>query len=382
MKHHHKTLIFTLIFALILPLGAFSQDAQGFYPARVKDVSDRVYEKATYTLLDEARESIAVSMYIVNPEKGNSVSLLMEDLVEALERGVTVDLYLNTKYRTDKPEDLFSSEPFLRLIEAGANLYPIDSNRLHHDKLIIVDERYIIEGSHNWSISALKANSESSSLIDSPELAKIKLARLKELPLESVKQARLERIRNFQEMAALPDGSTIDLSKDLLENKKYFPAMVKNRSNRAFNIYFILLAKNAAQLSLREAEGDAASSMPIILNDLADDLNIPSDWPQTDRRRQVIKAMNKLQDRYKLIEVDFNHGKEAEVTLKAIPGDTFPVDIALFRSDYLNSTDMSPKFIDLVDALLKEEGTVLMDHTKTEMSKRFHVWRGTIRKEK
>ncbi|MDP8258698.1 MAG: hypothetical protein P9L90_04675, partial [Candidatus Aadella gelida] len=88
MKHHHKTLIFTLIFALILPLGAFSQDAQGFYPARVKDVSDRVYEKATYTLLDEARESIAVSMYIVNPEKGNSVSLLMEDLVEALERGV------------------------------------------------------------------------------------------------------------------------------------------------------------------------------------------------------------------------------------------------------------------------------------------------------
>ena len=80
--------------------------------------------------------------------------------------------------------------------------------------------------------------------------------------------------------------------------------MVKNRSNRAFNIYFILLAKNAAQLSLREAEGDAASSMPIILNDLADDLNIPSDWPQTDRRRQVIKAMNKLQDRYKLIEVD------------------------------------------------------------------------------
>ena len=48
MRYRSKTLIFTLILALILPLGAFSEDYGGFLPAKVKDVSDRLYQKDAY----------------------------------------------------------------------------------------------------------------------------------------------------------------------------------------------------------------------------------------------------------------------------------------------------------------------------------------------
>lgn len=42
-----------------------------------------------------------------------------------------------------------------------------------HDKLIIVDERYVVDGSTNWSISALRDNYESATLIIAAALGRL-----------------------------------------------------------------------------------------------------------------------------------------------------------------------------------------------------------------
>jgi len=87
---------------------AYTSDV--YYPAKVKDVSDRSYEKEVINLIDNSKDSIILSMYIVKPgdNKKHTVNRLLIDLEEALDRGVKVTLYLNTKVdeRDYKPEDV------------------------------------------------------------------------------------------------------------------------------------------------------------------------------------------------------------------------------------------------------------------------------------
>jgi len=62
------------------------------YDAKVRDVSDREYEQAVINLIDNAKESIVVGMYYITTkvDTNNPVKLLLNDLVEAEERGVEV----------------------------------------------------------------------------------------------------------------------------------------------------------------------------------------------------------------------------------------------------------------------------------------------------
>jgi len=46
-------------------------------------------------------------------------------------------------------------------------------NVTHHVKTIVVDDRYILSGSHNWTISSTRYNHETSILVDAPITAKL-----------------------------------------------------------------------------------------------------------------------------------------------------------------------------------------------------------------
>ena len=171
--------IFLASFLIVAPLPA--QDT--FIPAKVKDISDRAYEPAVIELLDGAKESIVMSMYVISlgTKHNNPMRLLLNDLVEARERGVGVTVYLNTKFRDTRKDDTRITEgSAVKILKnAGCVVHFIKYRTRLHDKLIIVDGRFVVDGSTNWSISALRDNYESATLIDSPELATIKLARLK-----------------------------------------------------------------------------------------------------------------------------------------------------------------------------------------------------------
>ena len=130
--------------------------ADDFPASSVKDISDRNYEEAVIRLLDGATVSIVISMYNISmgTKTNNPVKLLLNDLLEARTRGVTVTLYLNTRFRgIGKGGAFFIENPaFKKLKDAGCVIHLMPSNRTLHDKLIVVDSRYVVEGSTNWSI--------------------------------------------------------------------------------------------------------------------------------------------------------------------------------------------------------------------------------------
>jgi len=179
-----KILIVVFILTLAIIGGGFCFGGE-FYSGRVKDISDRGYEEAVIELIDNAEESVVIGMYHISTqlEANNPVKLLLNDLVEAEERGVEVRIYLNTKFPDVSYEELVGKDEFKRLQDAGCEVYFIPQGRKLHDKLIIVDRRYVVEASMNWSVIALKNNFESATLIDSPELAKEKIARLERIYL-------------------------------------------------------------------------------------------------------------------------------------------------------------------------------------------------------
>lgn len=92
-----KLLFLILLTSLIIPASANAAD---FHDARVADISDRKYEPAVIELLDGAERSIIISMYILKPSSA-PVALLVKDLTEALQRGVKVEIYLNTRFQSD-----------------------------------------------------------------------------------------------------------------------------------------------------------------------------------------------------------------------------------------------------------------------------------------
>ena len=368
----HIPVVLALIIALI---GPFSAHSENFYPAEAKDISDRAYEPAVIELLDTAKKSIVISMYIMSPAEKGPVSFLLNDLVEALDRGVSVTIYLNTKFSMRHTSPSFDEKPFQVLMAKGAMILPVSSKYMLHDKLIIVDSRYIVEGSANWSTTAMKVNFESATLIDSPELAREKLDRLAMLPHEKDRMAKIEELEAFKEASSRLKEGSVTLSASLLEDKDLFPRMLTKHDDRAMDTYLILASKS--QNLPEEASG---KDFPVFLDDLAGELKIPEGWLYQSKRDGVAKVLRKLQDKYNLIDVKFQYGREAWVTLRDLPGESFSVDSAFFKPDNLTSQLARTKYVYLIKALLTQEGASIDSFTREELSERFHIGLKGLRK--
>lgn len=341
-----------------------------FYPAKVKDISDRAYEPAIIELLDNAKESIILSMYIIKPDE-KPVALLMNDLAEALDRGVSVEIYINTREDRGVESKKVLQRHLDALTQKGAKIYKFTPRYRLHDKLIIVDSRYVVDGSMNWSVSAIKTNYESAVLIDSPELAKTKLIRLRRFPLKDDDKDKPDRPDRPKGLLPLPEGAIVNVSKELLNNKNLFPTMVTRQASRSMDTYLLLLAE-----SMRLGEKEFF----IPLEDMAVALGMPNTWSDTALRRQVIKILKELRNRYKLINANFSHGKDAWVELKELPGDTFNVKGIFFTPASLVPKSQPAKFVALIKALLEAEGKKIEDFTMEELSERFHTSEWTIEK--
>ena len=203
--------------------------------------------------------------------------------------------------------------------DAGCVIHFMPSRRTLHDKLIVVDSRYVVEGSANWSISALRNNFESSTLIDSPDLARAKIARLDNLPLD---------------------------------------------------LYLLLLAHSQA-INQRE--------FFVNLETMALSLGMPRSWDDTALRRQVIKSLKKLQNRYHLLKVTFFYGQDAAISLIDIPGESFSISSDQIIQPQDKKLTMRLKFLFLLEALLKDEGVDIYSISQSALAKRFNVDRATIR---
>ena len=362
-----KTAAVSCLILFTLFSSVFAVELTGeFYPAKVKDISDRAYEPALIELLDKAERSIVISMYNISlgANERNPIAFLLQDLLEARQRNVEVTMYLNTNFREiDKEPHQFVNTPFFKkLMDAGCVIHLLPSRFRLHDKLIIVDNRFIVEGSTNWSISALKVNFESDTLMDSPELAEIKLSRLKELPLTD--EPKKKEVHRRLYLENLPDS--IALPKAVLLNSGCFPKMLTGHDARSMDLYLLLLAHSQAA---------GKQSFFIDIESMALSLDMPVSWLDFGLRRQVIKTFKKLDKQYNLVRVKFFHGKDAWVEIVALPQEAFTISSKLI-SDRKPSQRL--KFLLMVKSLLESQGENINSISKQDLARRFHIHSWTV----
>lgn len=343
---------------------------------KIQDISDRVYQGQVYALLDQAQSSIVISMYLLRPgeDPKHPVNRLLEDLLEARKRGVEVTIYMNTKFKKQEvPAEMFEGEWFKRLRKAGAQIRPVSPLRRLHDKLVIVDRRIVVEGSMNWSVTALADNFESATIIESPELAEAKLKRIGFFPIWGEDKPRARPPKRLPEFAPLfPQGppASIEVPVGLVEERRYFPRMISKERDRSLKVFLLLLY-------LAQAAGRSKILFPPESAGLF--LEILPGQDRSALRRQIIRVLRDLETLDGLSRAKFRFGKEAMVELLLPEGPAFTVGSEDLQPGELAGLDDNEIFVRLLRARLREEGKRLEDLSSAEIERRFFFNRKTYR---
>ncbi len=141
---------------------------------------DRGYFTALLDGVDRARSEVFLSAYLfrtIENAKGYPEAVLKR-LLAAAKRGVRVDVVIE---RNQDAGDLNrnNAETAERLKQGGIRVCMDAPDRVTHTKLVVIDRRYLLIGSHNLTQSALKYNHEASVWIDSAPLAEEALRYMK-----------------------------------------------------------------------------------------------------------------------------------------------------------------------------------------------------------
>jgi len=139
----------------------------------VQIITNRDYFPAVFKLFNDAEESIYIFMFTarIYPDYPNDVNWkLLDALVEAKKRGVDVKVILDAS-SWNKDNTLKNKQMADALKERGVEVFYDPLDVTSHPKLLIVDHRFTVIGSTNWSYYALEKNNEASVIIDSESVA-------------------------------------------------------------------------------------------------------------------------------------------------------------------------------------------------------------------
>jgi phosphatidylserine/phosphatidylglycerophosphate/cardiolipin synthase-like enzyme len=142
----------------------------------VEPLFDNEYKKMLLRLLKKSEKSIFVGMYIIDSPKlykddypdwkTDHVYKLLKNLVKAKKRGVDIQVVMSRplKGQSKKRRAHVATKNWLK--EEGIEARFNQSSVHLHDKVVIIDEKWILQGSHNWTNGALVSNYESSLLLE------------------------------------------------------------------------------------------------------------------------------------------------------------------------------------------------------------------------
>lgn len=131
--------------------------------AELEDLEDREYYRAVIEDINGAEKEVLVAMYLMvyDPDDPEDwANDLIRALVKAHERGVAVKVII--EYRTYRGTLEVNLEAFKYLREHGVEVKLDNDTETDHYKLVIIDERIVYVGSHNWSEAGLYYNRETS----------------------------------------------------------------------------------------------------------------------------------------------------------------------------------------------------------------------------
>jgi len=182
---HRRLLVIVLLALGVIVLGIFSQIRRE--PPRLLGSHGRPgiedYHTTALRLIAAARERVTVALFVVRLDDDGPVQHLLTALSDAARRGVSVRVVLDRgrDWRTGEvdPKHLAVAEHLRR---SGVRVVLDEAERTTHVKVLVVDDRHVVVGSHNWTRSALTTNREWSLLIDDVDVAAQIQAELSALP--------------------------------------------------------------------------------------------------------------------------------------------------------------------------------------------------------
>ena len=173
--------IFFLLLGIILLIASMipfvlaaeksSQRAPDNCPAVI--LTNENFLPALLKSIDEAQNEIFISIFSfkAGEHKNSYPDRIVNHLAKAVKKGVKV--YVILEKTQDKSDELnIQNRTTGKLLEEkGINVYFDSPNKTTHTKLIVIDQRLVLLGSHNFTQSALKYNNEISVLLEGPDLA-------------------------------------------------------------------------------------------------------------------------------------------------------------------------------------------------------------------
>jgi phosphatidylserine/phosphatidylglycerophosphate/cardiolipin synthase-like enzyme len=136
-------------------------------------LKDQEYFPALTGAIDKAKSEIIMSFFLFKAgvHKNSYPDRVLSHLAHAAQRGVRVMILLENSGGHDLSLDAQNSRTKQLLEDKGVKIYFDSPRKTTHTKLVVIDQRFVLLGSHNLTQSALKYNNEISMLIDRPELA-------------------------------------------------------------------------------------------------------------------------------------------------------------------------------------------------------------------
>lgn len=123
-------------------------------------------------LVAGARSRVWCTVYVVRPDGDGPVQGLLDALAAAAARGIDVRVCLDAG-----PDPVTGAEEDKNQAAAawlaahGVRVVRDEAKVTTHAKVVVVDGRWLVAGSHNWTRAALTANREISLLVDDPASA-------------------------------------------------------------------------------------------------------------------------------------------------------------------------------------------------------------------
>ncbi|HOK39414.1 MAG TPA: phospholipase D-like domain-containing protein [bacterium] len=143
---------------------------------KIKTLYNEEYYKELLEQIKKAEKTIKVLMYLIkyNDKKDDEVKIILDELIKAKKRGVKVTVVLSSSVDELNEElDKTNRMAVEYLQKNKIRAYINTSSYETHNKLVIIDDKIILLGNHNWSYSSLFLNDESSVLLIADKEVKI-----------------------------------------------------------------------------------------------------------------------------------------------------------------------------------------------------------------
>lgn len=141
-------------------------------PGEIRILPDGEYFQALRDLIADAEHEVVLSMFLfkVTDSPGNQAAMILDELGRARKRGVDIRVFLE---RSGYDEELNKEnrQTADKLHKQGITVVFDGENTTTHTKAVVIDQRFVMIGSHNLTHSALARNHEFSLLVDNRDLA-------------------------------------------------------------------------------------------------------------------------------------------------------------------------------------------------------------------